>query len=85
MAHEPRRAPGGGGRNALDVHVRAKTHGVYYELTQNGTRLGEITFPTNTRVAQFHPGITPTDFAWQTARRVAELFGFAHEPDIVDQ
>jgi hypothetical protein len=68
----------------VHVHVRQEMHGVYYEMSQGDVKLGKITFPTNTRVMQFHPGVEPTDLARQMGRRIADLFGFTIEPDIVD-
>jgi hypothetical protein len=63
------------GEPALDVQVRSETHGVYYEIRQDGVVLGKATFPTNTLQLQFAPGGV-SDALRAAGRRVADAYGF---------
>jgi hypothetical protein len=53
----------------------AETHGLYYEISQGGARLGKVTFPTNTLELGFAPGDI-SDGLRRAGHRVAAAFGF---------
>ena len=72
-----------GGKRNTEVTVTGRTHGVYYEVRENGVNIGDVTFPTNTLIMQPTPGAIHPRLIF-AGRRVATLFGFSPDNRIVD-